>query len=59
MSVCVCVCVCVCAGNLNDPLAVAYQLVLDNRVVNQAAHDALTSSEPVHSISPPSSHGYV
>jgi 5'-AMP-activated protein kinase catalytic alpha subunit len=46
------------AGNLNDPLAVAYQLVLDNRVVNQAAHDALTSSEPVHSISPPSSHGF-
>jgi serine/threonine protein kinase len=47
-------------GNLNDPLAVAYQLVLDNRVVNQAAHDALTSSEPVHSTSPPpSSHGYM
>jgi 5'-AMP-activated protein kinase catalytic alpha subunit len=46
-------------GNLNDPLAVAYQLVLDNRVVNQAAHDALTSSEPVHSTSPPpSSHGF-
>ena len=52
----VCVCVCVCAGNLNDPLAVAYQLVLDNRVVNQAAHDALTSTA-IPSISPPSSHG--
>lgn len=48
-------------GNLNDPLAVAYQLVLDNRVVNQAAHDALTttSHEPVQSISPPNTHGYI
>jgi 5'-AMP-activated protein kinase catalytic alpha subunit len=47
-------------GNLNDPLAVAYQLVLDNRIVNQAAHDALTSTphEAVQSISPPNSHGF-
>ena len=48
-----------CVGNLNDPLAVAYQLVMDNRVVNQAAHDALTgtSHEPVQSISPPNTQG--
>ena len=46
-------------GNLNDPLVVAYQLVLDNRVVNQAAHDALTatSHETVQSTSPPNTHG--
>lgn len=47
-------------GNLNDPLVVAYQLVLDNRVVNQAAHDALTatSHETVQSTSPPNTHGF-
>ena len=43
-----------------QPLAVAYQLVLDNRVVNQAAHDTLTlSHEPVESVSPPNAHGWV
>ena len=48
------------AGNMSDALAVAYQLVLDNRVVNQAAHDELTGSslEPVPSTSPPT-HGYI